>query len=260
MRIAPPVNGWLWLKQGWGLFRRQPAEWMLLTMVFLLLSGVVNWIPLLGPYLATILIPALSVGLLQACAATEAGNKPAPGMLLLPFRSDGKPLLAMGMLYLLAMLAALGASSLLDGGTLLRQVLFGQAPDVATLSDGRYSQALLLAALLGAPMFMAFWFAPMLVSWGRLGVAQSLFYSFFASLRNWKAMSVYGMALFVALTAASLAIAMVGVAAGASIAAMRGVMVGLALVMMPAITCSFYLSYRDIFPHDASVIEPEQTS
>jgi hypothetical protein len=60
----------------------------------------------------------------------------------------------------------------------------------------------------------------------------------------------YGLILFAGLMAASMTIAMLGVAAGLGVGAMRGAMLGLALIMMPAVTCSFYYSYQDIFPPD----------
>jgi hypothetical protein len=250
MRIVPAGNGWIWLNQGWMLFRRFPAEWILLILFFLLASGVINWIPAIGPYLASILIPGFSVGLMLACAGSESSRAPHPRVLIVSFRHSGKPLITLGALYLLGMLLTLAASSSLDGGALMQQMLFGTPPPETALKDGSYVAALALTGLLAMPMLMAFWFSPLLVSWRDLGVAQALFYSFFASLRNWRAFFVYGLVLFAGLMAASLGIAMLGVTAGAGVAAMRGAMLGLAVVMMPAVTCSFYYSFQDIFPPD----------
>ena len=41
MRLVPARNGWVWLMSGWALFRRHPAEWILLMLVFLLISGFI---------------------------------------------------------------------------------------------------------------------------------------------------------------------------------------------------------------------------
>lgn len=250
MRIVPARNGWLWLTQGWALFRRHPAEWILLILSFMLASGAINWIPAIGPYLASLLIPGFSVGLMLACASAESGSAPHPRVLIVSFRHSGKPLLTLGMLYLIGMMLTLVASSTVDDGALMRQMLSGTPPPEAALKDGSYVAALALTGLLATPMLMAFWFSPLLVSWRDLGVAQALFYSFFASLRNWRGFFLYGLILFAGLMVASLAIAMLGVAAGVGVAVMRGAMVGLAIVMMPAVTCSFYYSYQDIFPPD----------
>ncbi len=250
MRIVPARNGWLWLKQGWALFRRHPAEWILLMLFFMLSSGAINWIPAIGPYLASILIPGFSVGLMLACAGAEGGHAPHPRVLIVSFRHSGKPLLTLGVLYLLGMMLTLVASSAVDDGALMQQMLSGTPPPEPALKDGSYAAAMGLTGLLATPMLMAFWFSPLLVSWRALGVGQALFYSFFASLRNWRGFFLYGLILFAGLMVASLTIAMLGVAAGAGVAAMRGAMLGLAIVMMPAVTCSFYYSYQDIFPPD----------
>jgi hypothetical protein len=257
MRIVRASNGWGWLKQGWGLFRRHPAEWIMLILVFLLASGAINWVPVIGPYIATALLPGFSVGLMLACAASESGNAPQARQLMVGFRHSGRPLLLLGVLYLLGMLAALGASSAVDDGVLMQQMLFGTAPSETALKDGSYAAALALAALLATPLLMAFWFSPLLVSWSGLGVGQAMFYSFFASLRNWKGFFVYGLILFAGLMAASMLIALLGVAAGVGVAAMRGAMLGLAIIMMPAVTCSFYYSYQDIFPPENADNRPE---
>ena len=42
---------------------------------------------------------------------------------------------------------------------------------------------------------MAFWFAPVLAAWQHMGAAKSLFFSFFAGWRNWRAFIVYGATL-----------------------------------------------------------------
>lgn len=260
MRIVPARNGWLWLTQGWALFRRNPAEWILLILFFMLVSGAINWIPVIGPYLASLLIPGFSVGLMLACAAAESGSTPHPRVLIVSFRHSGKPLLALGMFYLIGMMLTLVVSSTVDDGALMQQMLSGTTPPEAALKDGSYAAALGLTGLLATPMLMALWFSPLLVSWRALGVAQALFYSFFASLRNWRAFFVYGLILFGGLMIASLTIAMVGVTAGAGVAAMRGAMLGLAIMMMPAVTCSFYFSYQDIFPPDGPDKQsPEET-
>src|SRR5260221_10157957 len=85
----------------------------------------------------------------------------------------------------------LGAASVADAGELMQWVLSGQEPSVEALRDGSVSGAMLVAPLAATPVLMAFWFAPVLAAWNRIGAVQSLFYSFFAVLRNWRACLVY---------------------------------------------------------------------
>ena len=259
MRIVPAGNGWSWLMLGWALFRRQPLAWIMLTMLLLFLSVFVNLIPLAGPFIASALIPAFSLGLMVACADTEAGRPPGPGAIVTGFRQGGAKLLQLGGYYLIFMLLTLGISSLADGGVLMRQLLFGTVPPEGALKDGSYVTALLLAAIVATPAFMGFWFAPLLVAWHGMGIAQALFYSFFASLRNWRAFTVYGLALFGGLMLLSTCLAVLGLSMGGREQALRGAMLGLLLVMLPAVTASFYYSYKDVFPpagSDEAAVEP----
>jgi hypothetical protein len=261
MRIVPAGNGWSWLVLGWALFRKQPLPWIMLTMLLLFASVFVNMIPLVGPFVASALIPAFSLGLMVACAEAEAGRPPIPGAIMTGFRQGGAALAKLGGYYLIFMLLTLGISSLADEGVLMRQVLFGTIPPETALKDGSYVSALGLATIVATPAFMAFWFAPILVAWHRMGIGQAMFYSFFASLRNWRAFTVYGLALFGGLMLLSMSLAVIGLSLGAGVEALRGAMLGFLLVMLPAVTASFYYSYRDVFrPPDDTVPVTEQAA
>src|SRR5439155_20066733 len=85
-----------------------------------------------------------------------------------------------------------------DSGGSMTLILSGQQRSVEAMQDGSVLNAMLVAALAATPVAMAFWFAPVLVAWRRIGAAQSLFYSFFAVWRNWRAFFVYGAVLALA--------------------------------------------------------------
>ena len=257
MRIVPAGNGWKWLKQGWALFVKAPAEWLMLMMLFLIVSAVINWIPWIGPFIASALIPCLSAGLMQACAEAHAGRSVQPAMLFAPLTSKPAALIRIGVLYLVWMLISLAVTYPIDDGALFNQMLLGTPPPAEAIKDGSLPNALALAGLLASPVLMALWFAPMLILWRDLGVSQSLFYSFFASLRNWRVFGIYCLIVFGGVMTASLAIALAGVSAGVGLGVMRAMMLGLVLLMMPTVTCSFYFSYVDIFPPAES--EPTTT-
>lgn len=248
MRITGASGGWMWIRMGWSLYRKDPAGWLLLLLAFLMATAAINLVPVVGPLVATALLPALSMGLMQACVDGQSGAPVRPRHLLGTLLRMPADMLRLGIMYLVAMLVALAAAAPADGGVLLRQMLVGTPPGEEALRDGSYLNAMALAGVFATPVLMCFWFAPMLVAWRRLGIGQALFYSFFASLRNWRAFLVYGLLLFCGLMVASLAIATVGLALGGTPAALRGTMLGLIVVAMPAITASFYFSYLDIFP------------
>jgi hypothetical protein len=79
--------------------------------------------------------------------------------------------------------------------------------------------------------------------------AQALFYSFFASLMNWRAFLAYGaaVALVMLVLPTLLLLAMVLASGGALRLAPMALVLPLALVMLPTLFASFYASYRDVF-------------
>lgn len=248
MRITGASGGWMWIRMGWTLYRKDPAGWLLLLLAFLMTTTAINLVPVVGPLIATALLPALSMGLMQACEEGQSGAPVRPRQLLSTLFRMPRTMLLLGLIYLVAMLAALAVAAPVDDGGLLRQMLIGTPPGEEALRDGSYLNAMALSGVFATPVLMCFWFAPMLVAWRKLGIAQSLFYSFFASLRNWRAFLVYGLLLFCGVMVASLAIATIGLALGGTPAILRGVMLGMIVAAMPAITASFYFSYLDIFP------------
>ena len=102
---------------------------------------------------------------------------------------------------------------------------------------------------------MAFWFAPVLVAWQNIGAAQALFYSFFASLRNWRAFAVYAGSLgaigfSVSLFLTALVPLLKGGAGEGLIVMLPTVLVMLNVMFLPVLFASFYFSYLDIFPDE----------
>lgn len=241
-RIVPARRGWRWLVEGVALFRRNPGVLALMVVGYWFLLGALNLVPLLGGVVASLLVPALSVGVLTACREIDAGRAPLPHLLFAGLRERPAPLIALGGLNFLASVLVLALVSLLDGGALLRWMSGGGSPDAEEL------QALARAAQLGLvlyiPVFMAFWYAPPLLAWNGHSVGKALFFSFFASLRNWRAFLVYG--LSVALLGGVLPGIVAGVLPdGASLVALLAVPV--LMVVAPVCFASFYLSYRDVF-------------
>jgi hypothetical protein len=94
-----------------------------------------------------------------------------------------------------------------------------------------------------------FWFAPVLVAWHGMAPAKALFYSFFASLMNWRAFLAYGAAVAVVMFVLPtvLLLVLVLVSGGALRLQPMALVLPLALVMLPTLFASFFASYRDVF-------------
>jgi len=150
----------------------------------------------------------------------------------------------------------LGVASFADAGALMHWVLSGQEPSLEALRDGSVSLAMLVATLAATPVLMAFWFAPVLAAWNRIGAVQSLFYSFFAVLRNWRAFFVYGAVLGLAGAVFLVVVTVGAVLMQGKVQVLRSLALILTLLSLPTVFASFYASYRDIFPENAVPTEP----
>lgn len=217
------------------------AYWF--TVLFL------NIVPVIGVLLASLAIPGLSVGLMQAARNVERGQPVGIQTLYGSLRDNARTLIALGALYLCCTLGALALSSLVDGGALLKFMLSNSRAERAMVEDADFTLSALFIMLLMTPVLMAWWFAPVLAAWHRLGVGKALFFSFIACWMNWRPFLVYGLGLLI------VAGILPGVLLGILLLVMPGaanlvtalVTMPMVLVIAPTIFASFYASYRDIF-------------
>jgi len=248
MRTVPAKNGWFWLLKGFTLFRRNPLMWMFLIFTYWIAVTLLGQIRYVGPAASTVLLPAFSVSFMVMCAVLDRGGLLQPVLLVAGFRQRLATLVALGAAYLVAIVATLAVSSLADSGALLKWVLSGEEPSVEALSNGSVSGALLLAALASAPVLMAFWFAPVLAAWDRMGAVQSLFYSFFSVWRNWRAFFVYGAVLALVIAGFLVLVTFAAILFRVQLQTLAFIAQLFVLFMLPAVFGSCYASYRDIFP------------
>ncbi|MCX8145814.1 MAG: BPSS1780 family membrane protein [Azovibrio sp.] len=253
----PASGGWQWLAQGYALFRRQPAVIGLMVMSYWMSLVVFNVLPIVGPLLASLVMPGLSVGVMAACREVDRNRQPALGVFLQALRDAPGPLMALGAIYLAYTLLALALAGLVDGGALLTAVTAGKPVDPEALEDGRLFFAAQVLLLAMAPILMAYWYAPILVAWHRLSIPKALFFSGIACLRNWRAFLVYGLGLVG--VGAILPGVLLGVLGslfpGAAGWLASVITLPLLLVLAPTVFASFYVSYRDVFVPSAPLSE-----
>ena len=66
MEKLPANAGWLWVKQGFALFRKQPAEMATLFLAYMFLMLIIGIVPLFGQILPMVLVPVFSMAFMQA--------------------------------------------------------------------------------------------------------------------------------------------------------------------------------------------------
>lgn len=255
-------SGWLWVKEGFALFRRQPAELASLFFGYLLFMIGISIVPILGQVLPLVLIPVFSMVFMQACALIDHDRQATLTLLPAAFRAPymGR-LLRLGILYLLTMVAAVAVSSVIDGG-LFWQAMTGQiTPDEKMVQESNMTAAMVFAAAVYTPAAMAFWFAAPLIAWQDMPLNKALFYSFFMVLRALKAFFVYGTAwiLLGAMLPAFLSAFVVALTGSPTLSMI--VLLPLSLLVSIVFYCSFYPSYIHLFGKpDTGVLPPADST
>ena len=252
-RIVSAGRGARWLAEGWRLFRAAPLSWLAAIFAYWLLMTGMSLLPLVGVAAAAVLVPAFSVGFMALARAAGHHSRLELGLLFDGFRHELRAQMVLGVVYLVALGALLGASALADDGALAGWMLTGKRPPDEVLQSEAFVGALMAAAALYMPVMLAFWFAP-LAAWHSTGPAKALFFSFAAAMMNWRAFLAYGAVTaavtllipFVLLSALTLA-----TAGGLSFPAATLVF-PLLIVLLPTLFASFYASYRDVFGYDAA--------
>ncbi len=256
-RQLPARHGALWLLGGFALFRRHPPMMTALTFGYLLTVIVVNLVPKIGPFILPLLLPTLTVMLANGCRAVEQGK---------PFSSE---IIGAGIGAQRAGLARLGGLHLLGSSLLVIGASF--LGDPVNLNDGidpeelaALSTDMAILLVLASPMLMAFWFAPLLTAWDGIGAAKSLFFSFVASWRNWRAFAAYGIALILVGAVIPGVILIIAGQISQSLLTVLNTALRMLLifVLAPTMVASVYLSYRDVFAAPPAPVpgpEPSET-
>jgi len=248
-RVVSFVRGARWLLDGWRLFKVSPPMWLGLVFAYWGVMTVVSFVPLLGVAAATLLIPAFSVGFMAASRNCERGVGLELRVLFEGFRGRWPMQLALGVVYLLLLSAVIGGTALADGGALARWMLTGQRPENEVLQSDAFLAALATAAALYLPVMMLYWFAPVLVAWHSMAAAQALFYSFFASLLNWRAFLGYSLATaLITVVVPFLVLGALLLASGGTLQfGAMALVFPVLILLLPTLFASFYASYRDVF-------------
>lgn len=250
-------EGWRWLGAGLAIFLKNPPMLTLILIAYWLTLATANVIPLLGPLIATIAIPAFSVSLMNAVRKIDSGQPLFLSTLFSGFQKETKTLVTLGGLYLGATLVTLGASAIADGGLFLQTMLGDAKPSPEEVASGEFLAAAQIALVLMMPVIMAWWYAPVLAAWHGFSAGKALFFSLAACLRNWRAFLAYtACALFFGgLLPGLLLGVLVSLMPAAAGIVPTLVTLPLIFVLAPTLVASFYVSYREVFSEDAPPAE-----
>jgi len=236
MTKIPAHTGWLWLKEGVGLFRKQPAALTTLLFANILIMAMLGMVPIVGMLLA-VLIPSLTIAYMQACLMIDKGQG---------FRQPALARLCkVGLIYL-------AVSVIL---TLLLHLTVDPAdlPQIAPQADPKAVQrvpmsfgsslAMLFLFALNASVLISLSFAAPLTYWQEMSPGKAAFYSFFAVLKNARVFIVLLMSWFGILLGVWFVLLLILGNGKASLVAMLWT----AFLFMLLLQCALYVGYRHIF-------------
>ena len=242
-RRLPSRHGLLWLLAGLRLFRANPPLLTALTLSYLFLVVAVNLLPLVGPFLVPLALPALLVVLANGCRAIERGGGTGIVALTYGIRLRANELVRLGGLHLLGSILILAVGVIMEGDRVF------QGGNGQTVDEQEMLAAMARLFIVALPVITAFWFAPLLTTWDGIAPLKSVFFSFVAVWRNWPAFAVYGLSVAVAaIVVPGLLLIVAGEIAKPLLdifaIALKMVMV---FVVAPTMMASLYVSYQDVF-------------
>jgi hypothetical protein len=244
MNDIPAITGWRWLKQGAGLFRKQPAALTTLLFANILISIAISAVPVLGPLVAVVLIPSFSVAFMRACLMIENGRRVTPRVLLSGFRKPAVgPLAKIGLIYLgVSVVLALLAKVLINAE--FWEQVGGQSGDPKNLQIAASDVfAMLGVFLLDLAAIISLAFAAPLTFWQHMGPGKATFYSFFAVIKSARVFAVLLLAWFALFFGACFVVALI--LGGAELA--RIVIMWIIFLFILLLQCAMYVGYRQIF-------------
>ena len=243
--VVPAVEGFEWLRGSVRIFRSQWLRYTSIAALFLMIMQVASVIS--GGLLFVFLKPVLSVGFLAAAWHHERGELPEARHLFAGFKSNLKALLPLGAVYLVGVLIAASVALALSGVS-MEQLM--PADGQPKLSEEEQLRFMLITVMLTVPLTAALWFAPALIVFSDATFMQALSVSCRACIRNWLAMSAYGVAI-VLLLLAVVALAAPVLYYFRSVALM--LMMVIAVPLTAVLMISDYVSYRRVFHRDEKI-------
>ncbi|OWQ87643.1 hypothetical protein CDN99_18840 [Roseateles aquatilis] len=257
LQTVPPRNGLLWVRHGLKVLRRKPIALIGLFAVFLLISSVLQLVPLLGQLVVLSALPLVSLAFMLASHQVLQSHTPTAAVFAQPLqltKERRRAQLLLGLLYAASTIAVMFIAHWLDGGALVRAVeQIANASNKgdtkameATMGDPSLTSGLALRLALTGLISIPFWHAPALIHWGGQGVLQALFSSTLGVWRNKGAFALSGLAWVGLTLGTTMVLTVVGLLLGLA-GLLPYLLVPLGMILTTAFYCSLYFTFIDCF-------------
>ncbi|WP_373973866.1 BPSS1780 family membrane protein [Chitinibacter sp. SCUT-21] len=230
-RSLPTSSGWQWITRAFALFRQAPTAWVGITGLFVVLMLAINFVPILGGFVGTLLGPVMLGGLMIAAQKTDQGEKPQISDLFAGFKYRTIDLIKVGAYYMLGTMVLLFLLSGIVGALEFLGVI-DALPEQITAVDQVKHLWPLGVLILGCFLlvYSAYFYAPALVILANMSATEAMKLSALAFWRNWSPillMSLLGALILMLL--------------------MLPFFLGL-LIGLPVALITSYVCYVDVFP------------
>jgi len=213
-------------------FKQNKLTWIAAALIWFIFFLTVGFIPVAGGIIANILPPVIMGGLVIGANEQQQGGDFRIAHLFAGFSNHTGQLFLIGVIYLLASLLIAGLampfSSMYMVMTGILDVNIDPEAFRRLIEPGMLIVTLLFAIFMTL-LFMAYWYAPVLVSLEGMSALSAMTLSFRACLTNWRALSIYGLLALILII-----VALIPMGLGM-------------LIILPIIFASNYASYRDVF-------------
>ena len=227
---VPASAGFAWIKMSFLLFRAQPTGWLALLAVWMLASLGLLIVPFIGGAIFGILQPGFFASFVIAARDQEAGLPVGAHQLLAAFRFNGKPLITIGSITLLANLLVFAILAML-GFPLTMEAGADSMPDMAAYAQTLQGKEWIVWLGLALSMVVkgVLWFTCALLALNQMPAIHAIRWSFYALVANFVPMLVF-------------AVLMTAIFIFAAIPFLLGM-----FIAIPIFAIAHYVSYRDLF-------------
>ncbi len=244
-RQLPLNRGWAWFKEGLLLWCRNPGLATFATFFCLLIPLMLAAIPFAGGVIASVLTPIFTVGILNAFRYIDEDIKERPDLLLFGIRRNLSLLVTVGCVYMAASVAIVLLTALVDNGAWQRLLESATKDEPSNVTPGEALYSLSVTMILSLPVVLAYVFAPVLTGWWSVPPFKAMFFSFIASLRNWRAFLAYGIVMLLVMMSSAMVLALLSAAMPSFAGVLALIFFGM---LIPVCFASYYIIARDIFP------------
>jgi len=244
----PPAQGIVWVSRGFALWKRNPGFFAYLTFGYFLTAMSVASLPFLGIALALVLLPSLSLGVLNGALLVHEKKGARPEVLFTGYKSNTPALLGIGAASLATNLLVLVLAAALFDSNLLNALM---APEPATAEaalPAGFLNDVILHHLLTVPLAMATFFAPVLAGWQGVSAPKAMFFSLVACWRNFLPFCSYAVAAFFIVVMAPMLVGTFMAAASPFIGQVA--VIAAMLSALSVLFASFLPITLDVFGHD----------